>query len=139
MAIHNWKPFNKYEAVILLDYYLQYLNGTLSRKEAIQAISEELRELAQKQNIIIDDTYRNIKGIDFQIRRIESAYKGYTVSVPATKLFLETVELFKKNRKQFDILLQKARGMTVVTEKDNRENFVEWLSNEISSVQFSEL
>ncbi len=139
MAIHNWKPFNKYEAVILLDYYLQYLNGTLSRKEAIQAISEELRELAQKQNIIIDDTYRNIKGIDFQIRRIESAYKGYTVSVPATKLFLETVELFKTNRRQFDMLLQEVRDMTIVTKKDNQENFAAWLSNKVSPTQISTL
>ena len=133
------KSFDKYEVVILLDYYLQYLNGTLSRKEAIQITSEELRELAQKQNNTIDDTYRNIKEISSQISSMESAYKGYTVSIPATKLFLETVELFKKDRKQFDILLQEARSITIVTEKDNRENFVAWLSNEVSPAQFSEL
>ena len=89
MAIQ--KQWDKYEAAILLDYYLNYLDGRLSRKEAIQIVSVKLRELAKKQNVFIDDVYRNVNGITFQMHSMESAYKGYTVVKPASKLFIETV------------------------------------------------
>lgn len=134
----NQKQWDKYEAAILLDYYLQYLDGKLSRKEAIQMVSAELRKIAENKNILIDDVYRNINGITFQMHSMESAYKGFTVMKPASKLFVEIVKLLKNDRKQFDKLLEEAKKMTEVTEKDNRENYLAWLSQKVSSAQLSE-
>lgn len=137
MAIQ--KQWDKYEAAILLDYYLNYLDGRLSRKEAIQIVSVKLRELAKKQNVFIDDVYRNVNGITFQMHSMESAYKGYTVVKPASKLFIETVKLLREDRKQFDKLLEEAKKMIEATEKDNRERYVDWLSQKVSPAQLSEL
>ena len=137
MAIQ--KKWDKYEAAILLDYYMQYLNERLSRKEVIQIVSEKLRELAKTRNIIIDNVYRNINGITFQMHSMESAYKGYTVVKPASKLFAETVKLFKDDKKQFDKLLEEAKQMINTTEKDNRDCYLDWLSNKVTPAQLSEL
>jgi tRNA A37 N6-isopentenylltransferase MiaA len=68
---------------------LHYLDGKLSRKEAIQIVSVKLRELAKKQNVFIDDVYRNVNGITFQMHSMESAYKGYTVVKPASNYLLK--------------------------------------------------
>ena len=87
--VERQPSWDKYEAVILLDYYLHYLDGKLSRKEAIQIVSVKLRELAKKQNVFIDDVYRNVNGITFQMHSMESAYKGYTVVKPASNYLLK--------------------------------------------------
>lgn len=68
---------------------MHYLDGKLSRKEAIQIVSVKLRELAKKQNDFIDDVYRNVNGITFQMHSMESAYKGYTVVKPASNYLLK--------------------------------------------------
>lgn len=137
MAIQ--KQWDKYEAAILLDYYLNYLDERLSRKEAIQIVSTKLRELAKKQNVFIDDVYRNVNGITFQMHSMESAYKGYTLVKPASKLFIETVKLLREDKRQFDKLLEEAKKMIEATEKDNRECYVNWLSQKVSPAQLSEL
>ena len=66
---------------------MHYLDGKLSRKEAIQIVSVKLRELAKKQNVFIDDVYRNVNGITFQMHSMESAYKGYTVVKPLLTIY----------------------------------------------------
>ena len=68
---------------------MHYLDGKLSRKEAIQIVSVKLRELAKKQNVFIDDVYRNVNGITFQMHSMESVYKGYTVVKPASNYLLK--------------------------------------------------
>ena len=68
---------------------MHYLDGKLSRKEAIQIVSVKLRELAKKQNVFIDDVYRNVNGSTFQMHSMESAYKGYTVVKPASNYLLK--------------------------------------------------
>ena len=77
MAIQ--KQWDKFEAVILLDNYLRYINNEITRKEAIELTSTELRNMAKSQHIDIDDIFRNVNGITFQMHSMESAYRGYTL------------------------------------------------------------
>ena len=115
------KQWDKYEAAILLDYYLQYLDGKLTREKAIRIVSAKLRKMAETKNICIDEIYRNTNGIAFQMHSMESAYKGFTVMKPATKLFIETVRLLKNDKEQYNKLLKEAREMAEVPPKDSRE------------------
>lgn len=133
------KQWDKYEAAILLNFYLRYLEGALSQKDAIQAVSKRLRTMAKNNNVIIDDTYRNISGIIFQLLSMESAYNGFTITKPATKLFTEIVALYKNDRKQFDDLLMEAMSMSDESKQDNQDKYVAWLSQKVSPVQLSEL
>lgn len=115
------KQWDKYEAAILLDYYLQYLDGKLTREKAIRIVSAKLRKMAETKNICIDEIYRNTNGIAFQMHSMESAYKGFTVMEPATKLFIETVWLLKNDKEQYNKLLKEAREMAEVPPKDSWE------------------
>lgn len=54
------KQWNQFETAILLDNYIKYLNREISRKEAIQKTSLELRTMAQCLGYEIDDSYRNM-------------------------------------------------------------------------------
>lgn len=133
------KQWDKYEAAILLNFYLRYLEGALSKKDAIQTVSKRLRTMAKNNNVIIDDTYRNISGIIFQLLSMESAYNGFTITKPASKLFAEIVALYKNDRKQFDNLLMEAMSMSDESKQDNQDKYITWLSQKVSPAQLSEL
>ena len=103
--------WSKYEAAILLDGYLEVLNGKLSRKDAVVRVSRDLRQMAVRQGIAIDDVYRNENGIHFQMKSMESAWQGHTVSKPATRLFSEVADLYKNDRHEFETILSEAKAM----------------------------
>lgn len=132
------KQWNKFEAAILLDNYLKYINNEITRKEAIELTSDELRNMAKSQNIDIDDIFRNVNGITFQMHSMESAYRGYTLMKPASKLFLEIVTIYKNDINEYDRILKEARRMITNT-NSNKNTFISWLSKEVSPAQLSEL
>lgn len=112
MAPDNKQPqWDIYEAVILLDGYLEALQNKKPKLQIIKRVSSELRQMAVKKGIIIDDIYRNENGISYQMKSMESAYKGHTIYTPATKLFKETVEIYQNERKRYEKLLEMAKGM----------------------------
>ena len=123
-------PFSKYEAALLLDGYLQILAGNKSRKETIKQVSDDLRTMAINNGKEIDDTYRNVNGISFQMNSMESAYRGCPSGIPATKLFIEIVELYKSNNTEYQKILEVAKKM-VDNEKTIKEAFVDWLSRKL--------
>ena len=134
----NRVPFTEYEAVLLLDAFLQFESGKVLRKDAIGNCSAKLRRLAIANGMEIDDIYRNTNGISFQMASMESAYRGKTITKPATRLFDETVSMYRNNRKKYEGLLKEAMLMA-----DGRYNgeeaFISWLSKRVSSAQLSEL
>ena len=71
----------------------------------VKIISDKLRNMAVNRGITIDDVYRNENGISYQIQSMDSAYKGYKVYVPATKLFVEAVDIYRKNPEKYIKLL----------------------------------
>ena len=90
--------FSKYEAVLLLDAYLDFITTGQPRSQAVKRVSNDLRQMAVNNGMLIDDTYRNANGISFQMASMESAYVGRTILKPATKLFTETVAMLRNNR-----------------------------------------
>ena len=90
--------WNIYEAVILLDGYLEVKNKNMSRSKIIENVSKDLRKMAINQGIEIDDIYRNRNGISYQIQSMDSAFQGHKIYVPATKLFKETVRIYREEQ-----------------------------------------
>ena len=107
--------WSKYEAAILLDGYLEVFSGKTPNKDIVRRVSKDLRRMAINQGVSIDNTFRNENGISFQIRSMESAYLGHTVSKPASRLFSDVVDLYKNNRTDFDSLLAEAKTMVTGT------------------------
>lgn len=132
-------PFTEHEAALLLDAYLTTIEGTASRSEAIRSCSAGLRRMAINNGIVIDDVYRNVNGITFQMASMESAYQGRTIMKPATRLFSSMVEMYRSNREQYDEILKEARLMVGADKKNNETLFIDWLSKKVSPAQLSEL
>lgn len=134
MSLGNKQPkWDIYEAVILLDGYLEMHQTKTPKKQMVKRISDELRNMAVRRGITIDDIYRNENGISYQIQSMDSAYKGYKVYVPATKLFTETVDLYRKDPEKYNEILSEARRMilktnepTVLKKPANTSNIVDF-------------
>lgn len=107
------KRWNSYEAAILLNYYLRIVNKELTEKEAVAIVSQKLRRMAINQGMELDSIYRNEAGIHFQMYAMESAYQGFTGIKPASKLFKETVRLYREEPEQFDELLTEAEALVI--------------------------
>lgn len=110
--------WNKYEAAILLDGYLDVFERKDSRLQAVSRVSRDLRQMAVNQGIQVDEVYRNEKGIYSQMMRMESAYQGHTVNLCATELFTQVAELYWKHRPDYDALLNDAKAMIKTDNKD---------------------
>lgn len=103
--------WTKHEAVVLLDACIEIISNESRRTEIIQRVSNELRQMARNNGLEIDDVYRNINGIQFQMKSMESAFWGKTIVKPSTALFREVTELYKENRAGYETLLTEAKNM----------------------------
>ena len=130
--------FSEYEAALLLDAYLRVLRGEMSRRNSVQECSTHLRQMALNAGKHIDDVYRNVNGISFQMASMESAYQGQTIMKPATRLFTQIVDLYRNDTAQYQKLLMEAKEMAK-TNEGSEEVFLSWLSKNVSGALFSEL
>ena len=64
-------PWDMSEAVILLDALIAAREGKISRKDAIESVSSELRIRAKRRGVEVDDIFRNINGITLQMSTME--------------------------------------------------------------------
>ena len=130
-------PWDIEEAVLMLDMLLKSLDGKLTRKEAIRQVSEKLRRRAINRGITIDDIFRNENGITFQMSALEVAYTGRKTKLKQpTKLFVETVNLYKNNRELYEEVLKEAEN--VVESKSVQDEFCSYLSMQMPTFQLSD-
>ena len=112
MALNSKQPrWDIYEAVILLEGYLETLQGIQSKSQIIKRTSADLRRMAVNRGVEIDDVYRNENGISYQIQSMDSAFKGQKVYAPTTKLFTDAVTLYRADNERYQKILGEAKGM----------------------------
>lgn len=130
-------PWDIEEAVLMLDMLLKSIDGKLTRKEAIRQVSEKLRRRAVNRGITIDDIFRNENGITFQMSALEVAYTGRKTKLKQpTKLFVETVNLYRNNRELYEEVLKEAEN--VVEPKSVQDEFCSYLSMQMPTFQLSD-
>jgi len=106
MIRKNW---DKYEVAMLIDTYLHTKDLPSSeKKQAYALLSQKLREIAQKSEFEIDDTFRNINGIIMRISNIQYLFTGKGLS-SYSKLDKEMFNLYHKDKAEFDAILKEAR------------------------------
>jgi len=107
-------PWNKYEAVILHEAAIRVHTGLEHRKAAIERVSEQLRNMAIYNGIVIDDIYRNTNGISMQLNGMEATIYNLESKLKAhAKIFMVIDELYRYNRENYNLLLQEAKAMIV--------------------------
>lgn len=130
-------PWDIEEAVLMLDMLLKSIDGKLTRKEAIRQVSEKLRRRAVNRGITIDDIFRNENGITFQMSALEVAYTGRKTKLKQpTKLFVETVNLYRNNRELYEEILKEAEN--VVEPTSVQDKFCSYLSMQMPTFQLSD-
>lgn len=125
-------PWDKYEAVILLEACLEVREGKSDRNEVVRRVSRELRKRATDRGIQIDDIYRNENGISLQLLRMNDTLMGGKANSHASKLFVEIVDLYKNDYNGYLKLLRGARPMigdSQKTESNTQHPFINWLIN----------
>lgn len=101
--------WNKYEIALLIDAYLKVTEKGVAKLPALIDLSRRLRSIATNAGIEIDDTYRNLNGMQWQYAFIERAFqeKGIGSHKPP-KLFLELVRTYKTQPDVFNAILLEA-------------------------------
>lgn len=134
MSQKNW---DKYEVALLIEAYQNIKQGRVDKKSALIALSQNLRKMAQNENLEIDDTFRNMNGMQWQLGFIERAFIGndYDSRTPP-KIFIEMVALYNQNQNEFKDILSEAHrkidGDTNMGDDERRKLFVKWLGENIN-------
>jgi len=102
-------PWNKYEAVLLVDAYLKFCAGELPRTLAVAQVSKRLREHMKRMGVPISDTYRNESGISLQMSAIEYLFTEGACGIShVSNLFRDIVDLYMNDRESFNTVLSSA-------------------------------
>lgn len=120
-------PWSQSEAVLLVDAYFVIENGTISRKLAVQLISEELRKRATLLKMEIDAVFRNTNGINMRFYEIQYIVSnGETGMKNTSKLFIETVKQHSDSIADFQSEYQVA---LVEIYGNNASAFKQWIDH----------
>ena len=122
-------PFSEHEAVVLLDYYLKSLSGELTRQEAIRECSKMLRNMAIDSSSL-DEGYRSIKGITYQIRCMESAYTN-DIASPRPQLFRDTVHMYHNDYDRYMRMLREAKELSIMVNSPKKGTIEPYKSSTI--------
>lgn len=136
--VERQPPWDKYEAAILLEGLLASMKGELTRSDAIKSVSRDLRIMAFHRGMEVNEVYRNTNGISLQMKSMESAYLGYTVFKPATKLFADIAGLYHNSYDEYQKLLKEAKAM-IYNKKAVEDDFMRYLAEQVSPAQLLEL
>ena len=111
-------PWNKHEAVLLLDACVRIQAGAVERADEIKELSKKLRKMAVLGNIEIDNIYRNENGISWQMSVMEIALNGENGKALSghSGLFDRVVNLYKTTPEKFELLLAEAKDRTKFSE-----------------------
>ncbi|MEH2960230.1 hypothetical protein [Candidatus Merdisoma sp. JLR.KK006] len=102
--------WDKYEVALLIEAYLNIKNGNRDKIEALQELSNHLREKAINEGMEIDETFRNLNGMRWQMEYIDCAFKkaGYGKHMPS-KLFQSIVDMYLEDEESFKKILNEAK------------------------------
>ena len=119
-------PWDKYEAVILLEAWLQVKAG-VPKLQMVNLVSYQLRTKAINQGIEIDDIFRNTNGISFQLMSMATAYEQINMGKAASKLFSEIADLYRTNYNDYQKLREEALKMIVYSSK-SKDAFIDYVN-----------
>lgn len=104
-------PWDRYEVALLLDAYLRIQEDPQKEKEILADLSKNLRKRAIRLGYTIDAGFRNENGMSLQYQRMKflMTNSAYGFDDPISRCFHEVVEIYKKDRNWYQMILNKAR------------------------------
>ena len=75
--------WDKYEVALLINSYIQIKNGIEEKTHELKKLSEKLRRKAENEDLIIDETFWNLNGMQWQLGFVDCAFNnknfGYVI------------------------------------------------------------
>lgn len=104
-------PWDRYEVALLLDAYLRIQEEPQKEKDILADLSKNLRKRAIHLGYTIDAGFRNENGMSLQYQRMKilMTNSAYGFDGPIFRCFHEVVDIYKKDRDWYQMILNKAR------------------------------
>lgn len=104
-------PWDRYEVALLLDAYLRIQEEPQKEKDILADLSKNLRKRAIHLGYTIDAGFRNENGMSLQYQRMKilMTNSAYGFDGPISRCFHEVVDIYKKDRDWYQMILNKAR------------------------------
>jgi len=137
MQQKNW---DKYEVALLIETYQNIKQGRVDRNAALVELSQNLRQMAINEGLEIDDTFRNLNGMQWQLGNLEKAFAGESSEgARYSQLFSEMVILYNDNQEEFQTVLTEAHRKVLYKKEadavDRKQLFAEWLKQKYSHLR----
>lgn len=119
---------------MLIEAYQNIKQGRANKKDALVELSQNLRQMAINEGLEIDDTFRNLNGMQWQLGLIERAFveEDYENRTPS-RIFVDMVAMYNENQAEFTTILveahSKIKGKKDLDGDDRKQLFVNWLKN----------
>lgn len=107
-------PWDKYETALLIEAFWKIENDKQSRSVVLQELSDSLRKKAVNQGIAIDDTFRNLNGMQIQLSCIAVTFYPNRPAMHKNAIMEEMADLYKKDRAAFNLILAEAHKMVAI-------------------------
>lgn len=106
--------WDKYEVALLISAYVRIKSGKEEKIAELKRLSEKLRKKAENEGLVIDDAFRNLNGMQWQLGFVDCAFnnKSFGTHSPS-KMFRKMVDMYQNEREYFDEILQMAEAKTV--------------------------
>lgn len=106
MSEKNW---NKYAVALLVEAYQKITSGEADENTALIMLSRDLAYLTDNASLQIDETFRNINGMRWQMANIKKAFIGESYDANSlSQLFVEMIDLYKGEPQEFQVVLNVA-------------------------------
>lgn len=124
--------WDKYEVALLISAYVRIKSGKEEKIAELKRLSEKLRRKAENEGLVIDDTFRNLNGMQWQLGFVDCAFnnKSFGTHSPS-KMFRKMVDVYQNEREYFDEILQIAEAKTIQEEYSNNVEKEELCDEEI--------
>lgn len=94
--------WDEQEALLLFDTYDKILKNPDRKNDLVKALSINLRRRAIAKGLLIDETFRNLSGVQMRLSEIDKILNPEAKGLTKTSvLFRSTAELFSKHRRTF--------------------------------------
>ena len=121
-------PWNEHEEAVLLCNLIRVLEHKIERKAAVSEVSKQLRNLAERQDIAIDDKFRNENGIALQMSKLEYVFtSGKSGLRVDSGWYFSIVEIYKNNKEKYKKLLGGAIEMPLASDEKHKLDFIQWI------------
>lgn len=124
--------WDKYEVALLIYAYIQIKNRKEEKIIELKKLSDKLRRKAVNEGLVIDETFRNLNGMQWQLGFVDCAFnnKSFGTHSPS-KMFRKMVDMYQNERENFNEILQIAESKTIEEGGDYKVDKQEPCHNDI--------